>query len=1307
MNEEELLNLGGNANDVTQAKDEAESKDKLYDEVDNLDRQAEEQQEPAVEAQEMGPWETFRSRARQLNEVQVDSEVQGIATDPKLTAEYIMAPPTGVLDTMIETYNMVMPGYDIPQFIPKFENEGSQFARDLSSVILPGMGWAKGLTWGGKALAAGRTGKLGAFLRDPFIQWAGTNLANMGGGALADLAAPVQGEKGSQTLLGTAKESFPRWTGWISDDFVVLDKDNTDVIRQKNLLEGSLFGATAGLIEGLGKMARGLKGVDNQTQWIPKNEQSNNYFRNKNVPEPDTVEEVVDAASFKVEDSRRELGVYNEYQAAARGELDESSVIFGRADDDILFSPQELGVRSTDDFGVVGGLTDQYRITNNIETVYGRVRNPMSEGALKFALNETGAVPDVMYQLGKQLKDAGNFDYRTTRGTLLTYDDMTTAADELVSDMMGMSKKQLQRVMGTMTKMTKSGPVFKNREAREVVDRVINNTLRTLADPDMLRAYALTETAFAGQVSDFAQQMRFMDNQLGSVRAQEQLLDRLEFLMDIEGTTKYASNEFIRGANAWERLTGTRKLTSAEKYAKGIQDQMKNLENPLEALELIQADTRNMMQSLRQIASERPKFLQPLALGYELEDGNIRSISALNNYLRNMTGVMKKAFIDGQPEIPSVMMNGFWSTAFNSALNGLKTVPKAAVGNLSTWVFKPSREIIGAFMTGDKRSMERAFYAYGNMMDTVKNANNYAKNMWVKSAQDPYLMRGRDEIVTKSDQQMELMRSFAEAAEAEGDNGPMMLFEIMQSQKDMAEHPWLRVGNRGMGTTDAWLTAVNGQQVSRMRAYDEVTKNGAQSFNPAMADEVARINYKFMFDEKGLIRDEQTLKETARMAFSQDNVVSTGMQEIMKRIPALKPFFMFSRTPVNITAYAAEFTPVKAFVNTLSDFGKPFEQVDYNRALRLLQKNGVDIANSDIPSEYNRLRNLYKGSAALGTSFVSMGVYGYLSGNITGRAGLYNQQKQKLRRDANWKPMTAFGVYYGDIPAVADWVSLTIDILDNAFEMESNDVGELLRTMGYVMGANLLEKTQLQNIEQFNDVLKGDPAAVQRWAANMTFTSTTKVGGMLGTMNQLMSPQLKAVENRFLDMYLNRVPGKPGLSDRYDYIDGGVVNELGNPLHRAWNAGSPFAYHEGPSETKQYLMDVEFDGTPGLSNSTGGAPYTYTEQQDVLRIMGEKGTYKRMVLEIKREHPAVDVERSWHKASALGLGPSVSEIDMVHNRLEMALQAAKLEAEAELPELIVKKALQKQEEKGREAMLQAGDAEGAVEFLEDMDQISH
>ena len=320
-----------------------------------------------------------------------------------------------------------------------------------------------------------------------------------------------------------------------------------------------------------------------------------------------------------------------------------------------------------------------------------------------------------------------------------------------------------------------------------------------------------------------------------------------------------------------------------------------------------------------------------------------------------------------------------------------------------------------------------------------------------------------------------------------------------------------------------------------------------------------------------------------------------------------------------------------------------------------------------------------------------MAAYGYLSGNITGRAGLYNQQKQKVRRDANWKPMTAFGVYYGDIPAVSDWLSLTIDIMDNATAMESFDTGELLRTMGYVIGANMLERTQLQNIEQFNDVLKGDPAAIQRWAANTAFTTTNKVGGMLGTMNQLISPQLKAVENRFIDMYTNRIPGKPGLADKYDYIDGG--------------------------EAKDYLMDVEFDATPSLANSFGGTPYTKTEQQDVLRIMGEQGYYKQEILRLKEKYPVDMIKKAFHKASRLGLNPSISDIDMIHNELDMALSNAKMMAEQELGmEFHTRKIEEKVNEESTKAYMQMGDYEEAAgqdstttpqEFLQEMGSLSY
>jgi hypothetical protein len=1307
MNPEDLFNSATpdpTTTEITETKDAAESKDKLYDEVDNLDRQRQEELEPAEEKQKTYGWS---ERIQQLQNLEVEGEMEAMADDPRTTSEYLLAPPTGVLDTLIGTYNLAMPGngMDIPQ-LPKFQDEGAQFARDLSSILLPGLGLAKGIAAGGKALAASRSGKLGAFLNDPLTAWAGTQMANLGGGALADLAAPVQGETGSQTLVGTVKESFPRWTGWLPDNLVVLDKDSPDVIRQKNLMEGSMFGATGSLIEGVGKLARGLDGMRNATEWVPKNEKASNYF-NKNVkPEPATVDEVVDASTARMNADRAELGYFNEYQAAARGDLTDESIIFGR--DDILFSPAENGIRATDDFGVVGGMVDEARIQGNIETVYGRVRNPMSEGALKYSLQETGAVPDVMRQLGKQLDDAGDFDYITTTGKLIKDSTIKGSADALVADMMGMDMKSLRRTIGNISdKVTTGvGRVPKDKVAREAVQGLLSNTLKQLADPNILRGYAITEAAFSGQIADFAQQMRLNQGTAGFLRAQEQMLDRIEFLMDLEGTTKYAQNSFIRLNNAFERVTNNRKLNADESYALSIKEQIKNAEDPLEVLELIQADTRTMMQSLRQLISERPNFLQPMALAYELTDGNIRSQAALNNYLRQSTGVLRKAFIDGQPEIPSVVMSGFWTTAFNSALAGIKTPMRAAVGNLSTFAFKPATEFIGAYMNGNGSQMNRAMYAYGSVMETVTNAGKYAKNMWVKSGQDPYVLRTRDDFSRKTDDQMKLFKSVADAASAEGNEGPAVLYEIMETQKNMAEHPLLRVGNRGMGTLDAWLNSVNGQFIARMRAYDEVTENGVLPFTQQKANDVSRKAYKAMFDEKGIIRDEQVIAETAQQTFSQDNALSTGFETMIKTIPALRPFFMFTKTPVNSLIYGMKFRPTAAFIDKTRKFGKEFEELDYKHVERLLSGEGIDVTKVNVAAEYNRLRNTYKGSAAIGAAIVSTAVYGYLSDNMTGRVGLYDKRKQAQRRAAGWKPMTAFGVYYGDIPAVSDWMSLTIDIMDNARELGEFDTGEKLQAMAMILGANFLERTQLQNIEQFTDVTSGDPKSIQRWAANTVFTTQSKVGGMLGSLNQVIAPQLKAVEDNMLSQIANRLPGKPGLADKYDYIDGGVVNDL-KPLNRLYNALSPLTFHERPSKVKQYLIDVEFDATPTLMMNSSGAPYSKTEQQEVLRIMGEDGYYKKQVEKIMAKYPSEELRAKVWEMRDDGGNPDIRNVDRVHNRLQIALSAAKRRAERKLPELRKMVIQDKIDTKRDENLQRRGDVEAYREFQEDMQKISH
>ena len=215
-------------------------------------------------------------------------------------------------------------------------------------------------------------------------------------------------------------------------------------------------------------------------------------------------------------------------------------------------------------------------------------------------------------------------------------------------------------------------------------------------------------------------------------------------------------------------------------------------------------------------------------------------------------------------------------------------------------------------------------------------------------------MKGRDEIVYRTNEDVELLRQTADAASAEGNDGPAMLYEIVKTQDDLAKHPWLRVGNRAMGAEDSWLQAINGQQIARMRAYDRITQNGNKAFVKADADALAKDVYEQMFNANGVMKDEQVLRETARMTFSQDNVISTGFKDIMKRIPGLRGFFMFTKTPVNMAVFDVQMDPIRAFTNKLTKFEKPFEQQPVEAVKRMLTEEGVDL-NSGVAVSYTHL----------------------------------------------------------------------------------------------------------------------------------------------------------------------------------------------------------------------------------------------------------------------------------------------------------------------------------------------------------------
>jgi hypothetical protein len=196
-----------------------------------------------------------------------------------------------------------------------------------------------------------------------------------------------------------------------------------------------------------------------------------------------------------------------------------------------------------------------------------------------------------------------------------------------------------------------------------------------------------------------------------------------------------------------------------------------------------------------------------------------------------------------------------------------------------------------------------------------------------------------------------------------------------------------------------------------------------------------------------------------------------------------------------------------------------------------------------------------------------------------------------------------------------------------------------------------------------------------------------------------MAPQLKAVEQRLDQLLLNRIPGKPGLPDKYDFIDGGIVKETGNPLHRLYNAMSPFPFHETPSPVKEYLIDVEYDTVPGASTRTDGVEYTKAQQEQINKIMGEDGYFRREVAKLMKSNPASSVRDSFNTLKQEEMSPSISDVDTIHNKIDDIMNRAKARAELQLPDLMEEIRIQGATRAAQRQAARGGNIESAKQFI--------
>ena len=1182
------------------------------------------------------------------------------ATEPKWykPQAYLSAAGAGYVDSAIGLVNLV-PGVNIPH-LPQYENDSLQATRDIASLVIPTMQLSK---FGNKKFIDFATSKgWNIAKKDKWVRWLSRAVIGGTAGAIVDTAAPVQ--ERDHNMGGWLKTTWPNTYSWYPQSWATLDSDSPEVKRQKNRNEGIGFGFSIDLIPAVGRLFRSRKGIKEATQWLPQNEVGRNWLAKKNKVvklSDEPLENDVLKSLKKRDDELIELG-----QSKFDDPWLDTSVPTKGVHD--LFDHTENGIRATDDGGIVAAGVDQARIVKNIDTRYGRIGNFISAKNLNDLITGKQKPLEFFKKLGKVLRET-DVNYKGRNGKTVRHADSLLEAEKLAAelydtDLEGM--KNILRPLSTVDPTT--GTRTLTGKAYKAVMQAIKKYSDDFINMDLARAEGLAATSTGGQVSDLAEGARYMGRHSPAIEAAyDQILDRLELLMNLEGQTNLTRRKSFNIADIVNGLKKKGSLLNPTEAARAIKDESNST---LDALESIANETRQTIETLREVKKARPKLLSPLMLAYEVTDGRVKSIAALNRYVRNSTGVLSKAVIDANPEMPSAFTQGMWANIYNSILSAIGTPLKAALSNTVLMVERPLATFAGALAHKDWATLRRAHYMYNvGIGETTQRAFSHMAQIWRSAAVDPnsvgYIMR--DDIARKNAGQVEIMRTFSDAAAQEGQYGPSVMTNYVEALNDMSEHPLLRMGANAMTAFDGFTRSWVGNVEARGRAYDAIMNNNGRVTEKRVRA-MARNVYGQMFDDTGMITDRAVEYASKEIAMNLDNPLVTSLNELIKHVPATKPFLMFPKTSINMMRFAGSHNPIGAFADQLNAFQLPFEKMPIDDVKRLLTERGVSTNPDTIEAAYDTIRAELKGRKAIGTMSV-LGAAGlFMSDRITGN-GLYDKTRQRVRRELGWTPKSIKGLdgrwySYENLGPITDWLALTADIMDNFDTLDAPHLEVLLQKSAFLLSANLTDKSFTAGLEPLGDVLSGNVAAMQRWAG--TFGSAlVPLSGLRNEFARLISPQLKEVEQELSDIIANRNPIlKEQLPDLYDWMDGSKVKEPLNFFTRVWNTYSPlWKVSEAISPEKQFLIDIEFDGRPTLTTNGQGVEYSTEQRSEITRLMGESGEFARAVRNIMQTTSAKEFRKAFELAQRQGVAIDRTQFLGLYLDLKDALTIAKENAE--------------------------------------------
>ena len=1142
------------------------------------------------------------------------AELPGFAEDPRSSAEFAAAVPTSLLDFGVEVLN-VLPGVNIPK-PTKFENETAQAIRQISSVIAPTIL----LGAGGKAAGTAANTRVGWSVgQNKFVQFMG----DRGVEALAGLTVGlVSSEYEEDNATGTLKKAFPKTFDFIPDSMATLDSDTPDMKRQKNIREdiglGFVTDLALGSVKFVDSIFNATGALRKSNQLVGETPQARKWLDTNKPPASSAdPEEAVIQSAIKQEEALDEMGMYGYSMNPA---MDQP--IKGVHD---MYDYTEVGIRTVDDFGVVGASVDAVRVAKNLDTVYGRLGNVISEPALKYSLTSGDNAQDVVLGLADQLQQAGRIGMEGN-GWKVTFDDVIDEGENLAIQLFDprMSKADVRKVLEPFITRTDDGKEILAEGGFAMAAKALRGFGSDLTSMDVARAQSILAGSLSGRISDLSEGARLMEGTAAVEVAQEKIIDMMQYVTQLSASAKYYKN---------------RKMNLIQQ----VQNGFKNIEGYNEATVLgagqtakrIFEDSQRFGNTMRQIAANQPQLMDQFLMAYELTDGSIDTITKMNNYIAGMTTDLGKAIINLNPEVENKLIAGVWSNVYNNILSAFKTPIQALAGNFGGIVSQPISYFAGAALSGKGlKAMQRGWIAYSSVGETMKKALPYAGDVFLKASREPDSIRSvtRTDLLLQSERELDFLKQAARAQAADGDDGLQYIVNQIEMLSDLGKDPVLRFGPNAMTALDGFTGVFNAAAESRFRAMDELVASG-KPITKENVKPIADKYYKQMFGDNGLLKDEAVKYANSEMALNLDTPLAQGVGDLIKILPGMRPFLMFPTTGMNMIDMMGKYgpwTPFQRDVNELAytkldDLLGNEERID-----QLLKARNIDIESMDTIAKQNKIADLKymtRGRKAIGALAVTGTVGLIMNDRITGD-GLYDKETQMARvKNSNWQKRSIKGLdgkfySYEALGPIADWLALTANVADNFDMLGEARVEHFLSKLGFVFGAAVTDRTGLSTIKPLLDILSGNEGAMTRWSAGF-INSLGPLASQRGEWSRILSEGLQEVESDFMSQLenRNRFAGELDSSNRQPYIYSPVTGEKPNGysfLQRVWNAYSPIKVHAEQSPEEKFLQEMEFDVNTNF-RSKDGVKLTAPERSELFRLMGERGFFKEAIQEIMRD----------------------------------------------------------------------------------------